>query len=460
MTLATWITLSRLLGVPIILYALHQPTVFSQWLGCGIVLVAASTDWLDGYVARRWNQVTDLGKVLDPLVDKLLVIAPLLSLLALRRVPVVGVFLIIARELTIAGWRVNQRTVSGANAWGKLKTVVQILAIALLIAPLNAPWNTIGIVFFWFAVGLTLISGWIYLWPQLYNVAPDIMAPDIVAPAGTRGDSTRNPAQAVSPDDSGEDIAKNWVLLQNLQTFQAGFLSRVSHELRGPLNGIIGVHQLILTKLCDSPEEEREFLEHANQSSLKLIGMLDTILKVAKVEAGKTPLKLTKLSVCDLLHDVADLTAMQAADRTIPLALELPSADLQVLGDEAWLRQMLLNAVSELMEAMLQQSQTMGMIKLSATSRSDQVELWVAAKLPFQAWAESVETLEQLRNVPLPASASPASPAIKPSPELSLGLRHWLDDKILQQMQGSLAYFEREPGWACIQFTLPAAIPR
>lgn len=446
MTLATWITLTRLLGIPIILYTLHQPTVFSQWLGCGVFLVAASTDWLDGYVARRWNQVTDLGKVLDPLVDKLLVIAPLLSLLALGRVPVIGVFLIIARELTIAGWRVNQRTVSGANLWGKLKTVVQILAIALLIAPLSAPWNTVGIVFFWFAVTLTLLSGWIYLWPQLSSAS------------AVGGDSTHALAQAAFSESSGENLAQNWALLQNLHTFQSGFLSRVSHELRGPLNGIIGVHQLILTGLCDSPEEEREFLEHANQSSLKLIGMLDTVLKVAKVEAGKTPLKITTLSVCDLLQDVADLNAMQAADRTIPLSVELPSADLQIQGDEAWLRQMLLNAVQELMQAMLQFPQQMGAIKISATPRSAQVELWVAAELPFQAWSEPVDTLKQMQKGALSPSPLSAESVKLNVPKMSSGLKHWLDDKILQQMQGSLAYFERDPGWTCIQFTLPAAI--
>ena len=166
MNLPTWITFSRLLGVPFLLYFLHQPTAQSRWISLIIFLVAAGTDWLDGYLARRLNQVTDLGKFLDPLVDKLLVLAPLLMLIELGQIPAWGVFLILGRELTIAGWRVNQTTISGANIWGKLKTVSQIAAIALLIAPLPTVWRSPSLLAFWLSVALTLISGGIYLMPQ------------------------------------------------------------------------------------------------------------------------------------------------------------------------------------------------------------------------------------------------------------------------------------------------------
>lgn len=166
MTIPTWITLSRLLGLPFLLYGLHYPSTSSRWICLVIFLIAASTDWLDGYLARKLNQVTDLGKFLDPLVDKLLVLGPLLALIELGQIPAWGVFLILARELAIAGWRVNQTTISGANIWGKLKTVSQILAIALLIAPLPANWQLYSVIAFWIAVTFTLISGVIYVWPQ------------------------------------------------------------------------------------------------------------------------------------------------------------------------------------------------------------------------------------------------------------------------------------------------------
>ncbi len=159
-SLPTWITLSRLLGVPFILYFLTLGDLTSRLWAVIIFLLCAGTDWLDGYLARKLNQVTDLGKILDPLVDKLLVFAPLLVLIEQGQIPAWGVFIMLARELTIAGWRVSQTTVSGANIWGKAKTVVQIAAIALLIAQL--PY---AIVAFWIAVLLTVVSGLIYLLP-------------------------------------------------------------------------------------------------------------------------------------------------------------------------------------------------------------------------------------------------------------------------------------------------------
>lgn len=171
MNLPTWITVSRLLAVPLLLYGLREPTTAWRWGLLVVFLAAAGTDWLDGYLARRLNQVTELGKFLDPLVDKLLVLAPLLSLVELGQVPAWGVFLILARELTIAGWRVNPSlqggtAIQGANLWGKLKTVSQIVAVALLIAPLADNWRLTTIVAFWIAVALTWISGAIYLLPE------------------------------------------------------------------------------------------------------------------------------------------------------------------------------------------------------------------------------------------------------------------------------------------------------
>ncbi len=172
MNLPTWITLSRLIGLPFILYLLNYPTPDNRWLCVGIFVVAAGTDWVDGYLARKLNQVTELGKFLDPLVDKLLVLGTLLALIELQLVPAWGVFLILARELAIAGWRVNPKltgnsSISGANIWGKLKTVMQIIAIAFLIAPLSSQWDLLSTVLFWLAVAFSLISGWIYILPNI-----------------------------------------------------------------------------------------------------------------------------------------------------------------------------------------------------------------------------------------------------------------------------------------------------
>jgi CDP-diacylglycerol---glycerol-3-phosphate 3-phosphatidyltransferase len=166
MNLPNSITLSRLFGLPVVVYCLYSDSITLRWVGVGVFLVAALTDWLDGYLARKLDLVTDLGKFLDPLVDKLLVLIPLIILIDLHLVPAIGVCLILMRELTIAGWRVGQTQISGANIWGKLKTVTQIIAIAMLITPLSiANWHFYGLAVFWLAVACTLISGLIYLLP-------------------------------------------------------------------------------------------------------------------------------------------------------------------------------------------------------------------------------------------------------------------------------------------------------
>ncbi|MEO0376727.1 MAG: CDP-diacylglycerol--glycerol-3-phosphate 3-phosphatidyltransferase [Cyanobacteria bacterium P01_A01_bin.17] len=166
MTPATWITASRLLAVPVLLYGLQTLDPMAHWICLGVFLLAALTDWLDGYVARRFDQVTELGKFLDPLVDKLLILCPLIALVGLQQIPAWTVAVLLTRELAIAGWRVQQTQISGANLWGKAKTVVQIVAVSLLIAPLPPSWDLPTQLSYGLAIALTLISGLIYLWPQ------------------------------------------------------------------------------------------------------------------------------------------------------------------------------------------------------------------------------------------------------------------------------------------------------
>ncbi|MGY6530543.1 MAG: CDP-diacylglycerol--glycerol-3-phosphate 3-phosphatidyltransferase [Cyanobacterium sp.] len=168
MNLPNSVTFSRIILIIPILWCLYQPIEIYQWWAWGLFLVASLTDWLDGYLARRLNQVTDLGKFLDPLTDKILIIAPLLVLVERQIIPAWGVFLILLREIAIAGWRVNpqQKTVSGANVWGKFKTVSQISAIALLLLPEHTWALSMGIIIFWVSVILTMVSGLIYLIPS------------------------------------------------------------------------------------------------------------------------------------------------------------------------------------------------------------------------------------------------------------------------------------------------------
>lgn len=169
MTLATWITISRLFALPFLLYGLQDgiaENLSARWICLAIFIVAASTDWLDGYLARKFDQVTDLGKFLDPLVDKLLILGPLVALVELGQIPAWSVVIILTRELAIAGWRVQQTQISGANWWGKVKTVLQIIAVSFLIAPLSGVWVPVSLGIYAASICLTVVSGIVYILPQ------------------------------------------------------------------------------------------------------------------------------------------------------------------------------------------------------------------------------------------------------------------------------------------------------
>ncbi|MFM7886487.1 MAG: CDP-diacylglycerol--glycerol-3-phosphate 3-phosphatidyltransferase [Pseudanabaena sp.] len=168
-TLPTWVTLSRLIAIPIIFgLFIWQDSELTRLIALSIFLIAAVTDWLDGYLARKLNQITELGKFLDPLVDKVLTIALFLLFIELGQVPAWAVFVVITRELLITAWRGAPSSANGtdkspiiaANLWGKAKTVMQIVAIAALLVKI--PY---AIAFFWIAVALTLISGILYVVP-------------------------------------------------------------------------------------------------------------------------------------------------------------------------------------------------------------------------------------------------------------------------------------------------------
>lgn len=153
MNLPNTLTLSRIFFVPVLLAVmLSDPfevdlgsgwTISGEWIALVIFLTAATTDFLDGYLARRRRQVTVFGKLLDPIADKLLVSGAFISLVELGRVPAWVVVLIVGREFAVSGLRyvalTNGVTIS-ASYLGKGKMAAQVTAIALLLIAPYDPW--------------------------------------------------------------------------------------------------------------------------------------------------------------------------------------------------------------------------------------------------------------------------------------------------------------------------------
>jgi len=162
MNLPNKITVARMAMVPFfVFFLLLTPQIpYFKWIAFVIFVVASLTDLIDGKIARKYNLVTNFGKFMDPLADKLLVCSALICLIELERLSAVIVTIIIAREFIISGFRLvaaDKGVVIAASNWGKFKTTFQMLMVCLLIANI-AIISILTTVVTWIAVALTVIS--------------------------------------------------------------------------------------------------------------------------------------------------------------------------------------------------------------------------------------------------------------------------------------------------------------
>ncbi|MEZ0535736.1 CDP-diacylglycerol--glycerol-3-phosphate 3-phosphatidyltransferase [Caldicellulosiruptoraceae bacterium PP1] len=170
MNIANTITSIRILLIPLFMYFLLASDMhYSKFIASVIFIIAAITDSLDGYLARSRKIVTNLGKFLDPLADKLLITAALVSLVELNKLSSWIAMIIIGREFIVTGLRMvaaAEGIVIAANIWGKIKTISQVVAIVTLLLN-NYPFSLINFRFdvfsLWIAVILTIYSGFDYI---------------------------------------------------------------------------------------------------------------------------------------------------------------------------------------------------------------------------------------------------------------------------------------------------------
>lgn len=168
MNLPNKLTMLRVFLVPVFVFLLlsqifGEPT---KWIALAIFVVACLTDFLDGKIARKYNLITDFGKFMDPLADKLLVCSALICFIDLDLLPAWFVVIVIAREFVVSGLRliaVDNGIVIAASWWGKFKTAFQMLLIGLLLVNIPA-LSIVTDVIFWITLALTIISMVDYLW--------------------------------------------------------------------------------------------------------------------------------------------------------------------------------------------------------------------------------------------------------------------------------------------------------
>ena len=163
MNLPNKLTVTRVILIPFFVFALLYQGGENQtfrWVAAAVFIVASLTDLLDGKIARKYNLVTNFGKFMVPLADKLLVCSALICLIELRQLPAWMVIIIISREFIISGFRLvasDNGIVIAASYWGKFKTTFQMIAVILLIVNLPA-LTLITNLCVWAALVLTVVS--------------------------------------------------------------------------------------------------------------------------------------------------------------------------------------------------------------------------------------------------------------------------------------------------------------
>lgn len=170
MNLANKITIFRVFLVPIFMLVLYSNMQYSTYLAAAVFIIASLTDTLDGYIARSRNLITNFGKFADPLADKVLVSAALISLVDLGRIPGWVVVVIIAREFTITGFRIiaaSEGITIAASSLGKIKTITQLVAIISILlnnfpfSHMNFPFDMILL---YISLFFTVVSGIDYIY--------------------------------------------------------------------------------------------------------------------------------------------------------------------------------------------------------------------------------------------------------------------------------------------------------
>lgn len=243
-------------------------------------------------------------------------------------------------------------------------------------------------------------------------------------------------------------------MAKQVSSFKSGFLARASHELRSPLTSLIGMHQLILSDLCDSPEEEREFIAQANISALKMVKLLTDVIDVSKIEDGKARLEITVLPLSKVFENLQTLTYMQAAHSNLPFEVIAPEPEIYVLADPRRFQQVLVGIVDTAIARM-----ESGRIQVSATSASEsqQAQIWIDVESPTPIWSEMTDSLEKT-----PETHNKAGK----TSEMSPGLNLLIAQTVVEVMQGRLELVAVSDGEAAtnedvirLQCSLPLATP-
>ncbi|MFP5273235.1 sensor histidine kinase [Coleofasciculus sp.] len=179
-------------------------------------------------------------------------------------------------------------------------------------------------------------------------------------------------------------------MAHEISQYKAGFLARTSHELRSPLSSLMGMHQLILSDLCDSPEEVKEFVAQAHISAQKMVKLLDEVIAVAKTEHGTNRPETRPLQLSQCFEELEVLTHMQAGNRNLRLKVISPDPEIEILADPRRFRQVLMGMVDSIIAQMEEGSIH---VCVANSDHSQMVNICVDVDCPHAILSEAIDLL-------------------------------------------------------------------
>lgn len=310
------------------------------------------------------------------------------------------------------------------------------------------------------------LTNWIYLAVGLgigFASRGLLKQPKPVLPFAPVANLDPNQAQQLPTEQSASDEALltqlkqtqlAYLMAQQISQFKGGFLARTSHELRAPLNSLIGLHQLILSDLCDDPAEERKFVSQAHQSALQLLKLMDEVLNVSRIEHGTNKLEIQPLQLSFVLEEVYNITYMMAANRNYPLQLTAPNSEIYILADPRWFRQAILNLIDTAISYMEE-----GNIHISAAAIPEKnlACIWLDVPISTNTWSEPVDLMQSM-----PAITNQKADLLTELPaKSSPGLMLLLSQTLLAVMQGRLEILPAPTANIAtrMQISIPLLIP-
>ncbi|OKH26030.1 hypothetical protein NIES593_02835 [Hydrococcus rivularis NIES-593] len=241
-----------------------------------------------------------------------------------------------------------------------------------------------------------------------------------------------------------------YLMATQLGQFKSGFLARTAHELRSPLSSLIGLHQIILSNLCDNPQEERDFLAQSYQSAQQFLKLLDELIEVSKIDCGAIELEIQPVYLTQVFSELHQFTYLQAKNRRLDLEIVSPSPNLRVMADYQRLVQILVNlvdtSISYLKEGRIR------VVAIAERASTEKLAGCVDLDCPVNIWCEPIDLFQSTPETPsMPKPTLEETSFLAQNLQMSSGMKLWVAQTLLEAMGGKLEVLEISSSQATAQ---------